>query len=880
MKNFLKIFKFILSVSISIILILYIFSLVFEKNISGIFIRELNKKLVTSVNTGKVNFSLLKRFPRASIDINDVIIKSPRPESDDVVPIYPDTLLYSGKTVLTLRIAELLRKNFVIDRIDIENGLINVCKSPSGKYNTGILKEPSGSDTSSMSLNINNVNINNSNFTYSSPGNEFIIGGRFKNSSYRFIINENYVDLRSKAEIILTNLGTSSAYQLDGSHDIEVNTAMQISKDRVLIGDAEIDIDGMKFEGSCDIDASGHQINLALETGNGQLSTLAEFLPEGVKNFFNKYGISGRLSGPTVLRGKYDTSAPLLMEASLDVDDGIMKISPSDIPINNISTTADLKLDFNKSNKSFNLQFDSFNATIADTEFAGSFSLKKFVDPDVEIIVSGLFRAADLSELINIKGLQSSGGTVRLNARLSGTIPSQSGDNSFNILGLDRSVNMGLNSISLTFPGFEGELENIQGNVMIADNIWFDDISMNYEGQNIALNGLISGFNRWLAKEEDWLIVTAGLWSEKIDFASFRNKFSAEEETDNSPAEEADSKHDPRLKLNLSLISDSIILGNFRASLFEGNITYMPGLMDITSFSMNTLGGSLAGNAVISGLRDDPYEVRGWFNIENIDISETFSVFNNFRQDYIKSENLEGKPTGDISLSATTDKQLRINKKDLALNGEYSIHNGRLVDFEPAYKLSRFIELEELERIEFSRLENELIINDEVVTIPKMDISSSAFNISLEGNHFFNGNYEYHLKVLLSELLSKKKNSAVSEFGRIEDDGLGRTSLYLKINGDRRGSRVSHDTEALRAQIKDDLRREKKTIKSLLQEEYGLYAGDSLTGIDTGASRRFRITWEETDSIRTQVEESGEKKLPLIRLFKKKDKKKEQSEKK
>ncbi|MEA1886748.1 MAG: AsmA-like C-terminal region-containing protein [Bacteroidota bacterium] len=872
MKILLKILKFILTVSISIILTLYIFSLVFEKNISGIFIRELNKKLVTPVRTGEVNFSLLKRFPRASIDLNDVIIKSPRAENENVMPAYPDTLLYSGKMVLTLRIAELLRKNFVIDRIDIQNGVINICKAPSGKYNTNILKEPSGSDSSSMSLNINNVNINNSSFSYSVPGNEFFIGGRFKNSSYRITINENYIDLRSKAEIILSGLSTSSAYRLNSSHDISINTGMQISKDSILIGHSEIDIDGMKFKGSCDIETSSHYMILGLETENGQLNTLAEFLPGGVKNFFDKYGITGRVSGPIDLRGKYDKSAPLLMRASLEVGDGIMRIPPSNISLNNINTAAILKLDFNKSNKSFNLQSDSFSAQIGDTEFAGSFSLKKLVDPDIDIIISGLFQAADLTDLINIEGLQSSEGTIRLNARLSGSIPSQAGNASFNILGLDHSVNMGLNSINLKFPGFEGELENIQGNIMIADNVWLDNLSMNYSGQNIALNGMISGFNRWLAKEDDWLSVTAGLWSEKIDFGSFRDKFSFREEGDN--------KRDTRLKLNLSLISDSIISGNFRASLFEGNIAYMPGLMDITSFSMNTLGGSLAGNAVLSGLRDDTYEVRGWFNIENIDISETFSVSNNFRQDYIKSENIEGNITGDISLSATTDKQLRINKKDLALNGEYTILNGRLVDFEPAYKLSRFIELEELERIEFSKLENELIINNEMVTIPKMDISSSAFNISLEGNHSFNGNYEYHLKVLLSELLSNKKNSRVSEFGLIEDDGLGRTSLYLRINGDREGSRVSHDSEALRSQIKDDLRREKQTIKSILQEEYGLYAGDSIPGTNTRDSRRFRITWEETDSIRTQVEESGEKKLPLIRLFKKKDKKKEQSEKK
>jgi hypothetical protein len=312
-------------------------------------------------------------------------------------------------------------------------------------------------------------------------------------------------------------------------------------------------------------------------------------------------------------------------------------------------------------------------------------------------------------------------------------------------------------------------------------------------------------------------------------------------------------------------------MDNFTGSHFEATVSYQPGLMDISSFSMNTLSGLVSGNAAAANLKDKGYAMRGWFDIENIDIKKTFTAFSNFRQDYIKAENLDGLITGTISLSATADRNLKIKKEDLVLNGEYRIMDGRLINFEPANKLSRFIEVDELAEISFSKLENELIINNEMITIPRMDISSSAFNISLEGRHGFDGIYEYHLRVLLSELLSKKKNAKVSEFGLIEDDGLGRTSLYLRINGDRSGSRVSHDTEALRSGLREDLQREKQTIKSILNEEYGWYTGDSTPAVQASKSRRFRITWEETDSLKTEVADTSEKKLPLLRLFKKKN---------
>ena len=515
---------------------------------------------------------------------------------------------------------------------------------------------------------------------------------------------------------------------------------------------------------------------------------------------------------------------------------------------------------------------DKADARINGTPFSASLFLKSLRETGIDLVLSGLFPPEQITDIIDIDGLKSHGGSIRLNARLHGSIPRGSQDPGRDILQMKRSLNMAFNGISLEIPGLNGEISDLQGNMMIADRVWLDGLSMKYKGQNIALNGMVSGLNRWLLKEDNQLEITAGLWSDRLDLSLFTD--SVAEKGRSGPI------RDTRLKLNLSLLCDSLIIGNFRASLFEGKLTRMPGIIDVTSFSMNALGGSLSGNAAMAELNERTYATRGWFEIEDIDINKTFTVFNNFRQDYIKSDNLGGIIKGSISLSATTDREFKINRKDLVLNGEYEILNGRLVNFEPAYKLSRFVEMEELERIVFSKLENELIINNEMITIPRMDISSSAFKISMEGNHSFSGNYEYHLKVLLSDLLSKKKNARVSEYGVVEDDGLGRTSLYLKIIGDKQGSRVTHDTDALRMGIKEDLQREKQNIKSILKEEYGWYAADSLPVTEREVPRRFRIVWEETDSIRTQAADTSEKKLPLFRLFRKRNLKETESEKK
>jgi len=861
-----KIFKNILAVGISLVLILFIVSLIFETKISGIFTRELNKNLSVPVVTEKLNFSLLKRFPRASLELENLLIKSPSPQSHHIVSDYPDTLLYAEKMILTLKIAPLIKKNYTIDRIDIERGVINICKGSSGRMNTDIWGKKTSSDTSVMNLNINNVNINNSSFTYCVVKTGLFIDCLINNSSNKLVIQEGYVQVKSKSNTSLTYLRTGQNFQINRPYPVKFNTALVISEDSINIGHADIDIDGIPAEGDCIIGKSSGKLSLELQVGNANINRVLDVVMMESKDNRSNYGVDGLLSASINIDGSYNNSEPLFMTAIIDLDKGEVNIPSTEIHIDNIITSARLIMGLGQENKNFEINAQRIIARLDDTGFSGSFLMKNLTTPYIDLIIKGLFPSERITGLFNAEELSSSEGTVRLNARLFGKVAGKTGDKGFNIWDLHRSVNMGLNAVNLELPGIEGEINNIHGNIMLAENIWIDDLSMSYNEQNIALNGMITGFNRWLQKKDQSLNITAGVWSDRIDISSFKDKLKGRANKEYSRA--------TRPNINLNILCDSIIISNFRASLFDGNLSFVPGLLDINSFSMNTLNGTLSGNSAIADLREEGYAMRGWFDIDNIDIREAFSTFNNFSQAYIMSENIDGSIRGNISASATTDRQFKINMKDLVLNGEYEILDGRLVNFEPAYKLSRFIDIDDLAEIEFSKLENELIINNEMITIPRMDISSSAFNISLEGNHSFDGNYEYHLKVLLSELLSKRKNEKVSEFGVIEDDRLGRTSLYLRIIGDKNGSRVTHDTDALRTGLKEDLQREKQTIRSILKEEYGWYRGDTIPEIRTEETRRFRVVWEETDSIKTEVSDTTEKKLPLLRLFKKKDVKK------
>jgi hypothetical protein len=67
------------------------------------------------------------------------------------------------------------------------------------------------------------------------------------------------------------------------------------------------------------------------------------------------------------------------------------------------------------------------------------------------------------------------------------------------------------------------------------------------------------------------------------------------------------------------------------------------------------------------------------------------------------------------------------------------------------------------------------------------------------------------------------------------------------------------------------LKKEKQTLKTIFNEEYGLYKSDSSPKKGQTSRPRFRITWEGSDTAMVEKEPPSERKESIIKkIFKKK----------
>jgi hypothetical protein len=168
------------------------------------------------------------------------------------------------------------------------------------------------------------------------------------------------------------------------------------------------------------------------------------------------------------------------------------------------------------------------------------------------------------------------------------------------------------------------------------------------------------------------------------------------------------------------------------------------------------------------------------------------------------------------------------------------------------------VDVNDLKRIKFSTLQSNIEINNRTITIPKTAIKNSALNLDLSGTHTFDNEIDYHIQLLISELLAKKRQKKDDEFGPVEKDS-NKRSAFISMTGTVDNPIIKYDRMGLKQKIKEDLKQEKQTIKTLLKTEFGLFKKDSSLRSPKKEETTFEIEKPNTPTPKKPLEPKKKK---------------------
>jgi hypothetical protein len=848
-------------------------SLLLGDQVAAIVIGNINKNIDTRIYVGSFRLSFIREFPHASLELRDVIVlSSPGFNKDEFTGINTDTLLTASDLSVDFEITDIINKDYDIERIHLKKGKISLFTDSSGRVNYDIKKSQNNNDSSNLELNLNRILLSDLVILYKNNATLLEIDGMVTDGKLSSKISNDNITLTANAELNLKRI-SQDKITISVPFNAGLELTMENSDNRLSIKKGELSVEDIHFLVAGSID-SDNILDIELKGENIDLSKLRKYIPENYLRIPEHFDLSGILKFDSRITGKVSKIIRPHIELECNLNSGSIFNSETGMKISGVSFKTLYSNGSKNSQETALLSFQNLKARIGTADITGSLQILNLHNPETELYLSGRVNPGELKKMFNLDDITNSTGFFDVDLRLKTDLRPDDSISINKIVNLKPIASLRFNSFSIGFKKADLTFSNVNGVIDMAESVMARNLSMIYKGHKITVNGDFINLTEWIAGRNVTLNADADIHFNKLDpliFSAGKGSESKKTETGRQTA----FKMPGDLRLDIRLKTDSLNFESIAATEVVANFVYRSGLLTFNSFKMRSLDGIISGTGFIAQNIDKSLMSKGIFNISGININKTFITFRNFGQNFITSENLAGSLTGSLTLLLPMDSLLRVQTRSIVAEGHYIINNGELTDFEPVKELSSFIELSELENIRFEKLENDFFIRNNSLFMPQMEVNSSAADIAVNGRHNFDNTYEYHLKVRLSEILSKKRKknqSGKSEFGVVEDDGLGRTSLLLRIESSGNGLKVGYDVKAAGDKVRRSIKSEKQTLKTILNQEYGLYKNDTIPEQKPAEKKtRFRITWDESDTINNEPAPPESKKENTLKsLFRKK----------
>ncbi len=815
----------------------FIFTLSYENTVIRYIKRYLDKHLITEVEISKINFSVFKRFPNASVELKNVMAKSGLGIStSEFLPSSADTLLFARSVFFEFSIPGIIRGDYGLKNLRIADAKLNLLADRKGNTNYLIWKR-SQKDTGEYNIKLQNLVLSNILISYTDLRNQVQIETHSKKLAVKAKFTDKGNHLLVRGYVSLLHLGIGKDVSYSGKYilaDIDLffnKTDYRFNPSSLLYGKTIV-----YFEGNIR-NAAQTTINLSINSDKANLEDLSEFVPVPLTAIREDYEISGLADIKGTLTGPAGRNAIPRIHFNFGINKGIIQNRHNRRKITALTLDGIYTTGTSGKVRISELNLKGFSAQLGKSMLTGAV---KFIGSDptsVEGSFSADCLAEELKDFLNLDTLQEVSGRIKAEIGLSGRLMRLGEMKGSDFWPLLKKGRITVSDLSFRYTNARNACRQVNGTVLVDDNIQFRDFSWFLGNSDFTANAVFKGLPEYLNKKGS-CDVEAEFHSNRLDLNSILPE--AESDTGSVPV-----KFPADFTGRVNFTVNTFIFRKFVAKNVTASGTYIPKKIRFHYFKLIIPDGYVEGSADIRQLDNLKFAVDCSSELYEVDIQKLFYAFNNFGQDVILDENLRGKLTGNIDFNALWDKRINFEGSTITAKSDFEIVNGELLNYEPMLGLSKFIAVDELRNIKFKTLKNQILVADQKVIIPEMDIHSSAFNIKGSGIHKFDNSYDYRIQVELNELLTRKagkKRAEIDKFGVIEDDGLGGIRIPIKIIGKGTEYEVSLDKKKALGIFRKNISEEKEEMKRLLKNDNG---GNDEINPDADPNKRFIIEWDE-----------------------------------
>jgi len=743
-----------------------------------------------------------------------------------------DTLLYASRLALAFNIKDLFNKNYTINKIELENARCHLKINKKGQANYFVWKSDSTSTgNDSLKFALEKITLNNVDLTLKDSKHKIKLNTSVKELNFKGKFNEDNYTLISDGSTFV-NLFQVDKVKYLNHKNVKFDIEFDVAGSTYTIKKSETSVNNTQLisHGAFVIKDSLQSLDVFFNGKNLDISSTLSLLPEKFQNQINSYESDGEFYASGECH--YKNGQPFVLNSDFGIKKATITYKEKNTTLTNVNLLGNVVVNENRST----LTLKNISANLNSNTFTGDVELSNFKDPYLKLKLAANTKLEELISFYPIDTLENLSGTINLNAEIEGLI-SEMKSNAYSP-SIKANGNAIISDLKATFKKTDKHINIPEGKLELNNrhlNVY--NLKLIRGNSDVMLVGELPNFLGYLFDSKEPLTIIAQVTSDKIELEDFL--FGAGKSSETASVNIPDN-----LDFNVSVDVKHLTFAKFIADNIKGNMLLKNQKVALKDVSLNATDGDVKLNAIADASGDN-LKVSADCDLTSLNIQKLFTQLNNFGQTTIQDNNLKGFVTANIDFSGTWDKKLKVDLNSINLTSSILIERGELIGFKPLESLAKYVDVNELKHIKFSTLQSAVEIKNRVITIPKTSIKSNAINLELWGKHTFENQIDYHIQLLLSEIIAKrpKKNKDFDEeLSLVENDPENRRSVFIVMTGPIDNPTIKYDRKGAKEKIKEDIKQEKQNLKQLLKEEFGFFKKDSIKVKETEKSnQKFQI---------------------------------------
>lgn len=797
-------------------------SIFYEKAIVRYMQRYLDEHLLTELSMKDIRFRVLKGFPNATVEIsNPVLLSGEEFNVRDFRGTFADTLLQAKSVSFQFDLLKLLGKKYELKKIEISQGRLNILLDKNKQHNLKIWKTSEKQTGESYTVNLKSIELNSTEIRVISLREQLNLAAYSRRSTFKGTYSGHILSGETRGTLSLDSL-TVKGNRLIRNASLHLVLKMayggnrfRISQGRVHLNKAVANISGEYKYGR------ENTIDLTLDMPKFGLEELMSLFPSAVSAIPASLSFTGNGKLSAVVKGSLTHTSNLMIRSAFELENCTARNTDNNIQVSHINLKGSVT---GTRAENFELQVDEFTSDLGKGTVGGNFTLRNLNTLLFRAEIHSILDLEAVDDFAGLDTIENMQGLINSDFILSGSLKHGLDSAASPLQFLEKGTFV-FDKVALKLKNNPLDIQKVTGKASWDDVLVLDSLKFYVNETNFLVNGSVEQLKGYLLKQaqlkSNLEIITDNFNINKL-FISIPKKKS-------NGTGKSLAVFPSNMQMKAHIKAENFTAGKFTASDVALHLSAIRDSIYIHDFNLKFPDGSITGNALITANANKILTITCNSTPYKINIQQLFTAFNNFTQHFIVDKNIRGLLSGSVSFVAQWDSTLRFMPGNLKAQADFTIANGELIQFEPMLRLSKYIDVEELRHIRFKTLKNVIFITDRMVTMPEMAIHSTAFNISVAGQHSFSNEFDYRMRVLLSEVLlnkARKKKKEIDEF-MVEENTAEKATIPLIIAGTPNDFDVRLDRKRA-----FDL-----TRKSMVEE---IVAPENKP-----APNNFKIEWEE-----------------------------------